>query len=230
MKRILTTLAQKWPEYLLEILVITVGILGAFALNNWNENRKKDLQEIGILEELMKVTEVDSLTANFFSKRYREHEKTAKTLKELMLEDVPYTDSLADMFSRISYFDVISSDFTVFENLKTLGITIIEDEELRNEIPRYYGNVAHIRSVHEEFLLPIYFREDIYPKYFRSFSWRSGAIPVDFEQLKDTPEMYVAIDYVINDVQFYQIVYDRLIQNNATLRQLIRQELAIRKR
>jgi hypothetical protein len=52
MKRIFTTLAKKWPDYLLEVMVITIGILGAFALNSWNERAKSYKEEQLVLRGL----------------------------------------------------------------------------------------------------------------------------------------------------------------------------------
>jgi len=59
MKKILETLKQKWAEYLLEIIVIMFGILGAFTLNNWNEERKNDLRAQNIIQEVMANLEMD---------------------------------------------------------------------------------------------------------------------------------------------------------------------------
>ena len=59
MKKILETLKQKWAEYLLEVIVITMGILGAYALNGWNENRILKVKELMILVALK-----DNLDAN----------------------------------------------------------------------------------------------------------------------------------------------------------------------
>ena len=42
MKKFFRTLKEKWAEYLFEMLVILIGVFGAFVLNSWNEERKKD--------------------------------------------------------------------------------------------------------------------------------------------------------------------------------------------
>jgi type II secretory pathway pseudopilin PulG len=50
MNAIIKTLKKKWAEYLLEVLVIVVSILGAFALEQWSENMKEQKE----LDDLMK--------------------------------------------------------------------------------------------------------------------------------------------------------------------------------
>ena len=51
-KRNLQTLRKKWIAYLLEIIVITISILGAFALESWRENLEKALIEKNFTERL----------------------------------------------------------------------------------------------------------------------------------------------------------------------------------
>ena len=67
MKKILETLKLKWAEYLLEILVIMIGILGAYALNNWNEDRKERSQQIILITQLLEDAKADSA---FYKSRF----------------------------------------------------------------------------------------------------------------------------------------------------------------
>ena len=44
MKSIIKALRKNWAKYLIEALVITFSIIGAFILDNWNEERKNFLK------------------------------------------------------------------------------------------------------------------------------------------------------------------------------------------
>ena len=50
--RIINHLTSDWFRYGFETLAVVVGILVAFALDNWNEERKQDLLEIQYLNGL----------------------------------------------------------------------------------------------------------------------------------------------------------------------------------
>lgn len=70
MKRLLSTLSEKWPEYIMESIVIVASILGAIALENWNDDRKekehlKEIYQV-ILSDLEKDVEIiDTLYTHF---------------------------------------------------------------------------------------------------------------------------------------------------------------------
>ena len=61
MKKILEILKSKWAEYLIEILVIIIGVLGAFLLSSWNEDRKDGIAEnqalVALKSEFVKNSE-----------------------------------------------------------------------------------------------------------------------------------------------------------------------------
>ncbi len=61
MKKIINHLKSDWYKYAIEMIVITAGILGAYALNNWNEERKNNQLELDIYENLYSSLKTDSV-------------------------------------------------------------------------------------------------------------------------------------------------------------------------
>ena len=135
MKRILSTLSQKWPEYLLEIIVLVIGIYGAFALDGWKEARKERELERNILIELKKSLE----------KNCREMSSDAG---KRIIWNTSSHYVIHGLETKISYVDTMDIHFQNarkpgtnltlstggYEALKNAGYTVIQSEQLRNMI------------------------------------------------------------------------------------------------
>jgi hypothetical protein len=146
MKRILTTLTQKWPEYLLEILVITIGILGAFTLNNWNEGRKIGEEKIELVDQLIANYEANLLQLDQKIKMHEtlvragfsilgdfdnpEEMKTEKLLSNLRVMSVDPT------------FDPTSQDLQLSDKMN-----LIENSELKLLLTNWNSDITSLREL-----------------------------------------------------------------------------------
>ncbi|MEQ9405777.1 MAG: DUF6090 family protein [Cyclobacteriaceae bacterium] len=224
MQKILATLIQKWPEYLLEILVITVGILGAFTLNNWNENRKAIENERRVLMEILdnlKEDRIQLLEAEILL------DQSIQSITFLMRNDLEKvsTDTLSKHLAFLITFYKYYPIDNGYESLKASDISI-SNNELKNDISRYYEyNQNRTRSglndVEEQFhtfLIPFA------RKYIRSFVWQTEALPNErnnafYNAL--TTELFGARD---NNIQTLAALR-RFIESNQELSEKIQREL-----
>ena len=138
MKRIVTTLFQKWPEYLLEIVVITASILGALAMENWNEKNKLLKEERQILLDIKSNLEsnrnmleigrsINMMTIGHYEK-----------LMDHIEKNLPYNSELDSAFSNITTWHSPFFTYTAYESLKNKGIDLISNSQLKKCISNIY--------------------------------------------------------------------------------------------
>lgn len=144
MKKILQTLAQKWPEYLLEILVLVVGIYGAFALDSWNENRNLLAQQDLYLERLIAENKQDLAT---FSSLIHEIEVSSESITQFCdaLNKEQISDSVvilrAKRFLRFgSIVPIFSVSRSTFDDLANTGnMKVLSDPQIRDQVVQHYA-------------------------------------------------------------------------------------------
>ena len=146
MKTILETLKRKWSEYLLEMLVITFGILGAFALNNWNEQRKELEQEQVVLKQLKEDYKAN--LAQLENKIEMRRQLMAQSIYFLEMASNPITisaDSLSIRFATFFMdptFDPIDNDVVISGNIK-----LIRNASLKRLLSHWTSDInAYIES------------------------------------------------------------------------------------
>lgn len=217
---------RKYLAYAIgEILLVMVGILLALQVNIANEQRKENALELKLLKEIYRSVQRDSTGLLRVNNNNQNLIKLYGEIKDYMASDLPYHDSLGVKFSRVSYLISYKVQNAPFKSLENAGLNIIDNDSLRILIPRYYESMKRLQDTHAEFDIPHYFRENVYAKYFKSFSWGGASEPINYKALKNKPDFHVALDFVENDANFYFRRYSQMYQTCQQLLVMIRKEI-----
>lgn len=146
MKKILNHLQAEWYKYLLEILVITFGILGAFALNKWNEDRNNRNFERETLERMLINLKSDRNSLIVISNDFNQAINAFDKLLSYRPTQNENQDSLKFWLGAIVQFNRFQPLTNSYEVLKSKGIDILSNKELGYLIGKYYDDDA-MRSI-----------------------------------------------------------------------------------
>ena len=121
-----------------EILLVMVGILLALQVNNWNENRKKELLEVELLKELKSnlQQDINDMKSNVFI--HQQSINSANIILTVFERGLPENDSLNIHFARVPLVPQFLPTRSAYNNIQTEGIRIIKNESLRNSILKLY--------------------------------------------------------------------------------------------
>ena len=208
-----------------EIILVVIGILIALQINNWNEYRKARTLERTLLNGAFKSIISDTLQLRGDIENYEELMEYANFIKTKFHDDSPYEQKLDTAFAQIAITHVYRPDYAAFNRIESVGIDIVKNDSLRDLLVQYYDFSKHIAYVENYFENSKYYRQKIFPKYFKTYKYGWEAKPVNYETLKSSSEFLIALDYSINDAYFFGNAARRRLKNAKKLISQLKEEL-----
>jgi hypothetical protein len=240
LRKIFHHLRAEWYKYVLEIIVVMLGILIAYNLEQWGDTRNDQKKEIELLKEFKR-----GLTADFdeMQGNIHMHENSIRSsymILKVISEDLPYHDSLDAIFSYTHAFTVFSGRMGPVEQLKT-DLAIVTNDTLRLKIIDMYDEAyPRIRLVEVSIKRDYEKLRDFDKLYFDAYDFdresTSKSIPrplwgimrpLGFKELKTNPE-YAALlrARISNQMGLVKIHYSPTAKGLMKLLDEIDQEIA----
>ncbi len=121
-----------------EILLVVIGILIALQINNWNENRKIQVEEIILLTnihvDLQKTLEELESAIDFNKSTIDEIVK----IEHYSKNKLPYSDELDYSFGVLPYFYASFITNSTYKSLQATGLGILKNDSLKDRIVTMY--------------------------------------------------------------------------------------------
>lgn len=121
-----------------EIILVVIGILIALQINNWNEDRKLQKEEIRILNNLqvdLQQTLIELESALVF------HQKTITEIDKIehyIKNKTPYSEAIESSFGLLPHYYVALITSSSYTSLQSIGVGIIKNNKLKDLLINTY--------------------------------------------------------------------------------------------
>lgn len=141
-----------WKKYSFEFLSIFIAVISAFALNNWNDNRRDNQAESKILTEILNGLAKDKKD---FVENAKGHEfgiESCRFWRKVLRNEKTQLDSLQLHYFMLTRDFITIQNSSGYETLKSKGFEIIDNDSLRTKIISLYEfDYQIIRKLEEEY-------------------------------------------------------------------------------
>lgn len=159
-------LKSEWYKYIIEVIVVILGILIAYNLEQWSDARNNKKREIEILKEFKRALSADLAEMRGIIRSHEYSIRSSRIILKVINENLPYHDSLDACFAYTHAFSTFSGRVGPIEQLKNTNLAIVSNDNLRLEIISMY--------------------DEAYPR----IRLVELAIKRDYEQLRDFDRLY----------------------------------------
>lgn len=206
LKIIFNRLKSQWYNYIIEIIVVTIGILIAYNLEQWSDARNNKRKEIEILKEFKTALEADLKEMKNNIHGYETSILASRIVLKVIQDNLPYHDSLDACFAYTHAFTAFSGRVGPIEQLKNTNLEIVSNDSLRlNIISMYDVAFPSLRLVESVILRDYEQLRDFDRLYFEAYDTERVSTcksvpmpfwglmrPIRFTELKTNPE-YAAL-------------------------------------
>ncbi|PHQ28449.1 DUF6090 family protein [Leeuwenhoekiella nanhaiensis] len=182
-----------------EIVLVVIGILIALQINNWNEGRKLNQEELRLLSEVK--SNLETTLINFSRDTLLNTASITKMRKieHYVNNDLPYSSELDEAFATFGQWQSPYPITTAYSTLKTKGLDNITNKQLRNRIANMYEfEFVVLHNDYDKGEWGIIQNANVFlNKHIRSKNSKQTARPNDFEELKKQLEFSNILSKII---------------------------------
>lgn len=143
---------KNWKKYSFEFLSIFIAVISAFALNNWNENRRDHNAGNKILLEISNglQKDIDDVRGNVNG--HRDGIAACAFWRKIIEDKEVSLDSLPTYYFNITRDYITVQNSSGYETLKSRGLELIQNDSLRHKIISLYEyDYSTLQKLEEEY-------------------------------------------------------------------------------